>query len=91
MKIKLYHRHYGVHSFLKEVQVECSLNEVFFGEDDVNELKLLEVIPESFLPAKPSKTLLTVENEFGSTGQYGLKHFRNWAKYFDAYVLELGC
>lgn len=90
MFIKLSHRHYGVHSFIKELEIPCKFNDVYIGEDNINEKLLLEKIPDGWLPTDASKILLCVEDEKYSTGQRGLNKFRNWAKYFDAYVLDIG-
>lgn len=89
MYIQLMKRHYGVHSPIKHTQISCDFDDVYKSEDHINEELLLANIPEGFLPLEPSKILLTVGDKYGSTGQCGLDRFKNWAKYFDSYVLEL--
>lgn len=89
MYIQLMHRHYGVHKPIKNIEIPCDFSDVYIAEDHINEELLLKNIPDGWLPTKPSKILLTVEAEHGVTGQYGLEKFCSWAKYFDAYVLEL--
>lgn len=92
MKIKLFHRHYGVHTFIREAEVNVLLKSIYHGEDDINEPRLLGILPPSLLPKglTASVVLVTVADSRGiGTGQRGLKLFRNWAKYFDAYVIEL--
>ena len=89
MYIQLMHRHYGLHSPVKHTQIPCEFSEVYLGDNHINEDLLLASIPEGWLPAKPSQILLAIGTKYGSTGQYGLKQFHSWAKYFDAYCLEL--
>lgn len=93
MKIVLMSRHYGVHTPVRSAFVEGEFS--VYGEDDgcdgykVDEAKLLSVLPEGFLPTTPDTVLLSVIDETGGTGLRGLTHFRNWSKYYDAYVLSL--
>lgn len=89
MYIQLMHRSYGIHSPIKHTEIPCDFETIYLGDDHINEDLLLEHIPEGWLPTKPDMILLTVGNEFGSTGQCNLEKFKPWAKYFDAYVLEL--
>jgi len=96
MKVILNRRHYGVHSPIKEAIIDGEFTDYYLGEDQINEELLLKNLPEGFLPVSPSKVLLSVQNVssktgdvIGATGQRGLKKFKNWAKYFDAYNLEL--
>ena len=89
MYIQLMHRHYGVHEPVKHMEIPCEFSEVYLGEDNINEELLLKNIPEGWLPTHPGLILLAVGNKYGSTGQRGLSKFRSWAKYFDAYCLEL--
>ena len=95
MKVILNHRHYGIHTPVKETEIEGKFEDYYFGEDQINEDLLLKNLPEGFLPVDPSKVLLSVQTVndkgeiIGGTGQRGLKYFRNWEKYFDAYNLEL--
>jgi hypothetical protein len=97
VKVNLRRRHYGIHEMVRD----CDLPGVFAdyattkpGSTDpddcaVDEAKLLGALPEGFLPLSPRRILLTVEDENGGTGQTGLTAFRDWAKYFDAYVVSL--
>lgn len=89
MYIQLMHRHYGMHEPIKHTEIPCEFSDVYLSEDNINEELLLKNIPEGWLPTKPNLILLTVGDKYGSTGQYGLKKFRSWAKYFDAYCLEI--
>ena len=89
MYIQLMHRHYGVHEPIKHIEISCEFSEVYLGNNNINEELLLEHIPEDWLPTKPSLILLAVGDKYGSIGQCGLEKFRSWAKYFDAYCLEI--
>lgn len=89
MYIQLMRRHYGMHSPIKHIEIPCEFSDVYKGDDNINEKLLLNSIPDGWLPVEPRKILLTVADEYGSTGQSYLDVFRNWSKYFDSYVLEL--
>ena len=96
MKIKLAHRHYGVHENIAEIEVPGEFSDYATPRpgatrDDcvIDEDKLIAALPDGFLPRQPSRILLAVVDEIGGTGQTGLKRFRDWAKYFDAYCLNL--
>ena len=89
MYIQLMHRHYGVHEPVKHTKIPCKFSEVYLGNDHINEALLLENIPEGWLPTAPRAILLAVADKYCSIGQYNLEKFRSWAKYFDAYCLEL--
>ena len=95
MKITLAHRHHGVHKNVSEAEIPGSFSDYATpkpGDRDdyvIEEERLLAALPEGFLPVPPTRILLAVEDEIGGTGQRGLTHFRDWAKYFDAYCLNL--
>ena len=89
MYIELSSRHHGVHKALKHIEIPCNFEDVYKGMDRINEELLLKNIPDGWLPVHPSRILLTVGNESGSTGQCTNGVFRTWGKYFDAYVLDL--
>ena len=89
MYIQLMHRHYGMHSPVKHIEIPCEFSEVYLGEDNINEDLLLDSMPNGWLPTKAENILLAVADKYGSTGQRKLTKFRSWAKYFDAYCLEL--
>lgn len=95
MKITLAHRHYGVHSHVSETEIPGDFSDYATPppsvHDDyvIDETRLLAALPEGFLPCPPARVLLAVSGEFGGTGQRGLTLFRDWAKYFDAYCLNL--
>lgn len=98
MKVILRHRNHGLHENVKEAVLPGTFgdyavpkDEEFSTPDDwrIDEDKLIAALPEGFLPVPPYRILLAVEDEFGGTGQVGLSRFRNWAKYFDAYCLNL--
>ncbi len=89
MYIQLMRRCYGVHSPIKHIEIPCEFNDVYLGDEHINEKLLLENIPDGWLPVEPRMILLTVADETGSTGQGGLEIFMSWGKYFPSYVLEL--
>lgn len=97
MKVNLRRRHFGVHELLRDCELPGAFADYAAkkpggtGPDDcaVDEAKLLGGLPEGFLPISPRRILLTVEDADGGTGQTGLTAFRDWAKYFDAYVVSL--
>lgn len=101
MLITLRRRHHGVHEFVKEVEIPgqfddyCVLIPWDGNSSDrqenfkIDEEKLLAALPARFLPVKPGKVLLSVDDQYGGTGQRGLNVFLNWAKYFDAYCLSV--
>jgi hypothetical protein len=90
-RVVLSSRHYGTHSPVKECELPLPLShyarKINGSEDEyiVREKKLLEDLPEKFLPVKPYKILIVVKE----SGQCKLKLFRNWGKYFDCYSLTL--
>jgi len=102
VKIKLYYRHFGIHKLKKEIEISANFNdiaEILPKESEnnasnnyrINEDMLIELLPQGFLPKQSKNILLSVDNgDDTSSGQQGLKHFTNWAKYFDAYCLEIG-
>jgi hypothetical protein len=96
VKVTLAHRHYGVHTTRAETEIpgvfgDYATPKPGADRDDfvIDEDKILAALPVGFLPVAPSRILLAVEDETGGTGQRGLARFRNWAKYFDAYCLNL--
>lgn len=93
MKVQLRFRSYGVHSLVKEIEVEGRFSDYCENTSKwdykIDEDKLIDNLPKDFLPTSPNKILVTIGNDAGSTGQIHLNRFRNWAKYFDCYVLEL--
>ena len=89
MYIQLMHRHYGCHSPIKHIEIPCEFADVYRGKNNIDEDLLLRSIPDGWLPVNPSEILLDVADKWGSIGQRNLKVFHSWAKYFDAYCLEL--
>lgn len=93
MKIELRHRHYGVHELIKECEIYGSFNEyctLISGDDyKINEQKLINNLPDKFLPVDPKYILVSIQNDKWGTGQMHLDIFRTWAKYFDSYVLDI--
>ena len=90
MYIQLMHRSYGVHRPIKHLEIPCAFSEVCRSENNINEELLISNIPEGWLPTSPSRVLIVVVDKGGcGIGQMGLSKFRNWAKYFDSYSLEL--
>lgn len=92
-KVLLFHRHYGVHSLVKEIEIEGRLCRYARlkrrDEYIVDEERLLSALPDDFMPVSPDNCLLMIGDKRGSTGQIGLKLFKNWAKYFDSYSIEI--
>lgn len=89
MYIQLMHRHYGVHTPMKHIEIPCKFENVYIGDNNINEELLVNSIPADWLPTLPKNILLTVADRWGTTGQSKLSVFRPWSKYFDSYVLEL--
>jgi hypothetical protein len=98
VKILLDHRHYGVHTAVREAEIPGEFADYATllppprlrpDEYAIDEDALLAALPDGFLPVRPSLVLLAVSDEDGGTGQSGLSVFRNWAKYFDAYTLNI--
>lgn len=95
MNVILRKRHYGVHDFVKEIDIIGNFNdyvqEKTEGIDsfEVKEQLLIENLPEDFLPTSPKNILLIIDNGKYGTGLYGVNLFRKWSKYFDSYALEL--
>jgi hypothetical protein len=92
MKIRLYHRHYGIHSLKKEIDIKLDFSTVVDerGKDIVVYGKrIIAELPKDWLPVKPEAILCTVGDEDASTGIYDCKPFRPWEKYFDAYCVEI--
>jgi hypothetical protein len=98
VRIVLDHRHYGVHKDVSETEIAGEFSDyatlppaprVRTDEYAIDEDALLAALPEGFLPVPARHILLAVSDEDGGTGQSGLSEFRNWAKYFDAYTLNI--
>lgn len=89
MYIQLTKRHYGVHTPIKHLEIPCDFKDVYIANNHINEELLIQYIPDGWLPVKPKAILLAACNELGGTGQFDLKIFRPWKKYFDCYVLEI--
>jgi len=95
MKVIFKHRHYGVHQQIKEIIIEGNfadyVKKVKHGLDDyfLDEEKLINNLPDEFLPIKPNRILITLDDENGGTALCDLTIFRPWGKYFDSYVLSL--
>ncbi len=96
MKIQLTHRHYGVHDLVKEADIPGGLSDYatvkppsgspYDGREyTIDEAKLAAALPEGFLLVPVRRVLLGIDD----TAQSGLKVFRDWGKYFDAYMLWL--
>ena len=100
MRVTLYKRHYGVHSYVKKCYVKGKYTDYLeklpskphdaADNFKVNEELLIQRLPKRFLLVEPSEVLLDVRTDKnGGSGQRGLTHFRNWCKYFDSYSIEL--
>lgn len=98
MKINLYHRHYGVHSFVSEHEIDLTNSNIitkipstYRGFEWVVDDKELAEKVKPFLPGRVDRCLLCIEDAdgSGSTGVFECEHFLPWGKYFDAYVIGL--
>lgn len=95
MKVTLARRHHGVHEHVKEAEVPGDFAGYATpagesgGDYAVSEDKLIAALPAGFLPVPPGRVLLVVADGNSGTGQAGLTRFRNWAKYFDSWVLDI--
>jgi hypothetical protein len=98
VKIELDHRHYGIHSPVSEAEIPGefadyatprALPNADRDEYAVDEDRLLAALPDGFLPVGTRSVLLMVADEDGGTALSGLSRFRPWAKYFDAYTLNI--
>jgi hypothetical protein len=96
MKIILRHRQFGKHTFDKETEVPGGFADYATpkpgsrpDEFVIDEDKLIAALPNGWLPVPPARVLLAVEDDLGGTGQVDLSRFLDWAKYFDAYCLNL--
>lgn len=102
VKLVLAKRHYGVHTPVKTIEVDLDYDAVvtvepllredgsrYGSRTHVDEDAVLAVIPEGFLPQRTEWILLCAGDEHGSSGVYDTKHFKSWAKYFDAYSLTV--
>ncbi len=98
MKVELTARHHGVHKLVREAEIPGEFSDYATplppdgprrDEYAINEDALLAALPGEFLPVPAKRVLLAVTDEHGGTGQRGLSRFRDWAKYFDAYTLNL--
>lgn len=96
MKIQLTRRHYGVHDLVKEADIPGTLADYatvkpasgspYDGREyAIDEEKLAVALPEGFLLAPVPRVLVGIDD----TAQSGLRMFRDWGKYFDAYMLWL--
>lgn len=93
MKIQLRHRHYGVHELIKEIEISGEFNDyceqINRQDYKIDEQKIIDNLPEDFLPVSPDNILVTIGDEKGSIGQIHLRLFKYWVKYFDSYVLDI--
>lgn len=95
MKVCLKHRHFGVHEFVREIEISGKFEDYLVREDEdksrrvLDEQKILDALPKGFLPQGPEKILLTVFEGSWGTAISVPSLFRSWAKYFDSYVLTL--
>ena len=92
MLIRLTHRVYGVHKSVAEAEIPGMLADYATpraagepGDYDIDEQKLLGALPAGFLQSPPGTVLLGVDDR----AQDKLTLFRDWGKYFSAYMLWL--
>ena len=92
MKVTLYHRHFGIHTKIKECEIEGTFRRYGKSIDndfEINEDRLIKALPKKFLPCESNKVLITVEEGCVGTGVSNLKMFRPWSKYFNSYSIGL--
>ena len=92
MKVTLYHRSIGIHSYVKECEIEGTFRRYGKAVDndfEINEERLLKALPKDFLPCESNKVLVTIEEGNSGTGVRNLKMFRPWSKYFNSYSIGL--
>lgn len=92
MKVTLYHRSIGIHSYVKECEIEGTFRRYGKAVDhdfEINEERLLKALPKGFLPCEPNKVLVTIEEGGCGTGLSDLKIFRSWSKYYNTYSIGL--
>lgn len=85
-------RRYGMHKTIKRItlpgQWSDYVNDKLVDSRDccaVHEDKVLEDLPNKFLPVPPESVLLAAKG----TGMFCTARFRSWAKYFDSYSLHI--
>ena len=92
MNAILNHRHHGVHTAIRIFALPPGRRFIRRRGDEplVFERNLLSVLPSGFLPVPAAKILLAVgDGRTGATTVSRPQLFRPWAKYFDAYSLEI--
>ena len=89
MNITLFSRRNGLYQETNSTDIAGNRSDYFDGEK-FNEQKLLDALPENFLPTKPKGVMVTVEVNF--TFSRGIKNVSIFKKYSDAdaYVLDIG-
>ena len=89
-KMILRPRHHGIHSPIKSLILPHPPGRYWDAERErVFEQNILDDIPKGWLPVAPKYILIIISVGRSSTGQRELEIFRPWAKYFDAYCLEI--
>lgn len=97
MKVIVSHRTYGAHHKWAEAEIPGEFSDyctpVDYDDCRTHNYRINEDLLISNLPKEwniiPSKTLLSVQFDWGGSGQYNLTKFRDWAKYFSCNVLGL--
>lgn len=95
MKVYLRHRHLGVHKAVREIEIAGKFQDYLVQDNEdktqrvLNEQKILSELPKDFLPRSPERILLMVSEGRLSTAISVPSFFRRWAKYFDAYTLDI--
>lgn len=97
--VQLCSRNIGVHTLIKEcklsepVSVKWQWCPLMWDWDPiwVDEQKLLDILPDGFLPTDSQNILLTIEdkNRRAGTAMRYPERFHDWGKYFKAYSLSL--
>jgi len=89
MQITLYSCKNGIYKETNSTDIAGNRSDYFDGEK-LNEQKLLDALPEKFLPTKPKGVMVTVEVNF--TFSRGIKNVSIFKKHsdVDAYVLDIG-
>jgi hypothetical protein len=93
MKLLLSYRRFGVHHAIKEIEIDGTFRKygkLNNGMYEIDEEKLINSLPNNFLPTTPDKILVLVaDSEYGSTAVCNLKTFRDWSKYHFSHSLTL--
>lgn len=93
MKIELRYKHYSGSQLIKDIEIEGIFKDYctyIKGQDyQINEQKLIDMLPKNFLPVKPQYIFLAIQDGSWSIGQINLNVFKPWVREFYAYMLDI--